>query len=73
MFGDIGLVFNPKTAATRASREAGEDPLSGVTIPIATDERRRAGIRHGLLKVTPRHDANDFDIANRAGPKERSR
>jgi len=45
-------------------------PLSGVVIPIATDDAVEQGFGTGLLKVTPAHDANDFDIANRAWPKE---
>src|SRR5258705_11183247 len=71
MFGDIGLVFNPKDkryAALKGKRV--KIPLSGVVIPIATDEAVEQGFGTGLLKVTPAHDANDFDIANRTWPKE---
>src|SRR6266550_5532612 len=71
MFGDIGLVFNPKDkryAALEGKRV--KIPLSGVVIPIATDEAVEQGFGTGLLKVTPAHDANDFEIANRTWPKE---
>ena len=71
MFGDIGLVFNPKDnryAALKGKRV--KIPLSGVVIPVATDEAVEKGFGTGLLKVTPAHDANDFEIANRAWPKE---
>ncbi|HEY7193181.1 MAG TPA: valine--tRNA ligase [Gemmatimonadales bacterium] len=71
MFGDIGLVFNPKDkrhAALKGKRV--KIPLSGVVIPIATDDAVELGFGTGLLKVTPAHDANDFEIANRAWPKE---
>src|SRR5439155_561483 len=71
MFGDIGLVFNPKDkryAALEGKRV--KIPLSGVVIPIATDEAAEQGFGTGLLKVTPAHDANDFEIANRTWPKE---
>src|SRR5437867_1495836 len=69
MFGDIGLVFNPKDkryAALKGKRV--KIPLSGVVIPIATDEAVEQGFGTGLLKVTPAHDANDFDIARRVWP-----
>src|SRR5882762_8290071 len=71
MFGDIGLVFNPKD--TRYKKLMGKRvkiPLSGVAIPIATDDAVDQSFGTGMLKVTPAHDANDFDIANRAWPKE---
>src|SRR5206468_7203533 len=69
MFGDIGLVFNPndkRYAALEGKRV--KIPLSGVVIPIATDEAVEQGFGTGLLKVTPAHDANDFDIARRVWP-----
>ncbi len=71
MFGDIGLVFNPKD--TRYSGFTGKRvriPLAGTVIPIATDAAVDQTFGTGMLKVTPAHDANDFDIANRAWPKE---
>jgi len=69
MFGDIGLVFNPKDkryAALEGKRA--KIPLSGVVIPIATDEAVEQTFGTGMLKVTPAHDANDFDIARRVWP-----
>ena len=69
MFGDIGLVFNPKDR--RYKRLKGKRvtiPLSGVVIPIATDEAVDQAFGTGMLKVTPAHDANDFDIARRVWP-----
>src|SRR5712671_5700377 len=71
MFGDIGLVFNPKDGRYKSLKgKRVKIPLSGVVIPIATDDAVEQGFGTGLLKVTPAHDANDFDIANRAWPKE---
>src|SRR5256712_11274300 len=67
MFGDIGLVFNPKDG--RYKKLMGKRvkiPLSGVAIPIATDEAVDQAVGTRMLKVTPAHDANEFDIANRA-------
>src|SRR5467141_2544786 len=71
MFGDIGLVFNPKD--TRYKKLMGKRvkiPLSGLAIPIATDDAVDQAFGTGMLKVTPAHDANDFEIANRLWPKE---
>ncbi|HEV8380887.1 MAG TPA: valine--tRNA ligase [Gemmatimonadales bacterium] len=69
MFGDIGLVFNPKDSRYQALKgKRVKIPLSGVVIPIATDEAVEQGFGTGLLKVTPAHDANDFEIARRVWP-----
>ncbi len=71
MFGDIGLVFNPKDARYKKLKgKRAKIPLSGVAIPIATDDAVDQAFGTGMLKVTPAHDANDFEIANRAWPKE---
>src|SRR6266545_5009529 len=71
MFGDIGLVFSPKDKRYRAlTGKRVKIPLSGVAIPIATDDAVDQTFGTGMLKVTPAHDANDFDIANRTWPKE---
>src|SRR5438093_5233739 len=71
MFGDIGLVFNPKDKRYRTLKgKRVKIPLSGVAIPIATDDAVDQTFGTGMLKVTPAHDANDFDIANRTWPKE---
>ena len=71
MFGDIGLVFNPKDSRyTQLIGKRVRIPITEVTIPIATDEAVEQGFGTGLLKVTPAHDANDFEIANRTWPKE---
>src|SRR2546423_1329762 len=69
MFGDIGLVFNPKDARYKDLKgKRAKIPLSGLAIPIATDEAVDQAFGTGMLKVTPAHDANDFDIARRVWP-----
>src|SRR5438270_556979 len=70
MFGDIGLVFNPQDGRyTDLKGKRAKIPLSGIAIPIATDDAVDQAFGTGMLKVTPAHDANDFEIANRAWPK----
>src|SRR5881392_3124770 len=69
MSGDIGLVFNPKDARYKKLKgKQAKIPLSGVVIPIATDDAVDQTFGTGMLKVTPAHDANDFDIARRVWP-----
>jgi len=47
MFGDIGLVFNPKDGRYKSLKgKRVKIPLSGVVIRL-DGRRRRAGIRHG--------------------------
>src|SRR6202165_846902 len=71
MFGDIGLVYNPKDSRDKGLKgKQVKIPLSGIAIPIATDAAVDQAFGTGMLKVTPAHDANDFEIANRVWPKE---
>ncbi len=71
MFGDIGLVFNPKDGRYKDLKgKRAKIPLSGVVIPVAADDAVDQAFGTGMLKVTPAHDANDFEIAGRLWPKE---
>ena len=68
MLGDTGVAVSPKD-----ERYAGlvgaevELPLTGRTIPIIADEMVDPAFGTGLVKVTPAHDANDFEMARRSG------
>src|SRR5881394_4182501 len=56
MFGDIGLVYNPKDRRYKGySGKRATIPLSGVVIPIATDDAVEQTFGTGMLKVTPAH------------------
>jgi valyl-tRNA synthetase len=69
MFGDIGLVYHPEDERYQGLEgKRVTIPLSGVVIPIGTDEAVDKAFGTGMLKVTPAHDANDFDIATRVWP-----
>jgi valyl-tRNA synthetase len=71
MFGDIGLVYNAKDPRYKGLKDKQvKIPLSGVAIPIATDDAVDQAFGTGMLKVTPAHDANDFEIAGRVWPKQ---
>jgi valyl-tRNA synthetase len=70
MFGDIGLVYNPNDSRYRGFKgKQVKIPLSAVAIPVGTDAAVDKDFGTGMLKVTPAHDANDFEIANRVWPK----
>jgi valyl-tRNA synthetase len=64
MFGDVCLVCHPEEE--RFAGLLGRTvaiPLSGVVIPIEHSTAVERDFGTGMLKVTPAHDANDFDIA----------
>jgi valyl-tRNA synthetase len=64
MFGDVCLVTHPEDErfASLQGRMV-SIPLSGLAIPIELSTAVEQDFGTGMLKVTPAHDANDFDIA----------
>ncbi len=66
MLGDTALAVHPDDARYRAlvGREA-VLPLVGRRLPIVADEYVDPGFGSGVVKVTPAHDPNDFEIARR--------
>jgi valyl-tRNA synthetase len=72
MFGDVALVFHPEDDRFQHHEGATvEIPLSGVAIPVHTSTVVERDFGTGMLKVTPAHDANDFDIADALGGFDR--
>ena len=68
MLGDTGVAVSPKDE--RYAGLVGADvevPLTGRTIPIVADTHVDREFGSGMVKVTPAHDPNDFDIAGRTG------
>ena len=68
MLGDTGVAVHP--ADKRFSSLIGSDielPFTGRRIPVVADEHVDPGFGTGLVKVTPAHDPNDFEIATRTG------
>ena len=68
MLGDTGVAVNP--ADPRYGPIVGasiELPLAGRTIPLVADQHVDADFGTGMVKVTPAHDSNDFEIASRTG------
>ncbi len=64
MFGDVALVFHPDDERYRDLRgQTIRIPLTDVEIPIEVSPRVEREFGSGMLKVTPAHDPNDFEIA----------
>ena len=66
MLGDVAVAVNPKDAARRplVGRTV-RLPLAGVAIPIIADEHVETGFGTGFVKITPAHDADDFEVGRR--------
>lgn len=66
LFGDVALAVHPEDP--RYQQFIGQSvtiPLSGRTIPIIADSYVDREFGSAVLKVTPAHDPNDFEIGNR--------
>ncbi len=68
MLGDTGVAVHPSDERYKSLVGArAELPLTGRTIPIVADRHVDPEFGSGMVKVTPAHDKNDFDIAGRTG------
>ena len=68
MLGDTGVAVHPSDG--RYGSLVGADvelPLTGRTIPVVADRYVDPLFGSGMVKVTPAHDPNDFEIAGRTG------
>jgi len=68
MLGDTGVAVHPDDA--RYAHLLGKHvilPITGRRIPIVADELVDPSFGTGAVKVTPAHDHNDFEIAQRTG------
>ena len=68
MLGDTGVAVHPSDERYKSLVGATvELPLTGRMIPIVADRHVDPEFGSGMVKVTPAHDRNDFDIAGRTG------
>jgi valyl-tRNA synthetase len=68
MLGDTGVAVHPDDERYRGLvGKAVRHPFTGEDLPIVADEAVDPSFGTGALKVTPAHDSNDFDIAERTG------
>jgi valyl-tRNA synthetase len=68
MLGDTGVAVHPEDP--RYQELVGAEvrlPLAGRSIPIVADAHVDPAFGSGMVKVTPAHDPNDFEIAGRTG------
>ncbi|HEY0930060.1 MAG TPA: valine--tRNA ligase [Gemmatimonas sp.] len=66
MLGDVAVAVNPDDERYQAM--IGKDvilPLNGVRIPIVGDTYTDPAFGSGAVKITPAHDANDFEVGKR--------
>ncbi|CAA9349789.1 MAG: Valyl-tRNA synthetase, partial [uncultured Gemmatimonadetes bacterium] len=68
MLGDTGVAVHPgdERYAALVGREL-ELPLTGRRIPVVADEYVDPEFGSGAVKLTPAHDPNDFEVAQRTG------
>lgn len=72
MFGDVCLVLHPEDERTATFEGLTvRIPLTEIDIPIRTSKAVERDFGTGMLKVTPAHDSNDFDIAEELGGFDR--
>ena len=66
MLGDVAVAVNPDDERYQAL--IGKSvvlPLNGVAIPIIADSYTDPAFGSGAVKITPAHDANDFEVGKR--------
>jgi valyl-tRNA synthetase len=70
MLGDTAVAVNPDDPRYTDLLAAGAQihlPLTGRVIPLVADYSVQPDFGTGAVKVTPAHDANDFEIGQRHG------
>ena len=72
IFGDVAVAVHPSDDrhATDVGRRV-RVPLTDRTVPVITDEAIDPTFGAGALKVTPRHDLVDYEVAQRHPELER--
>ena len=66
LFGDTAVAVNPEDE--RYNKLIGKNvilPIVGKLIPIVGDEHADPLFGTGVVKITPAHDPNDFEVGNR--------
>jgi valyl-tRNA synthetase len=68
MLGDVAIAVHPDDPRYRdlIGRHV-TLPLVGIEVPVVADPAVDPGFGTGAVKVTPAHDANDFEIGQRHG------
>jgi valyl-tRNA synthetase len=68
MLGDVAVAVNPSDERYRDVVGATVTlPIVGAAIPVIADEYADPAFGTGVVKITPAHDANDFEVGKRHG------
>ena len=68
MLGDVAVAVNPDDARyAHLVGKSVELPLTGRTIPVIADAYVDKDFGTGVVKITPAHDFNDFEVGQRHG------
>ena len=68
LLGDTAVAVSPKDKRHRGFvGKTARLPLTGLVVPIIADDAVDPDFGTGFVKVTPAHDANDFEIGLRHG------
>lgn len=66
IFADVAVAVNPKDARyTKLVGKNAKIPLAGRQVPIIADSLVKQDFGTGALKITPGHDATDFEIGQK--------
>jgi valyl-tRNA synthetase len=68
LLGDVAVAVNPSDE--RYAALVGQSlvlPINGLHIPVIADAYTDKDFGSGAVKITPAHDANDFDVGKRHG------
>ena len=68
MLGDVAVAVHPKDKRYKKLLKAGRKlilPIVNKEIPLIADEMVDMEFGTGAVKITPAHDANDFEVGKR--------
>ena len=68
LLGDVAVAVNPADERYRdLVGRAVTLPIVGIPIPVIADDYAKPEFGTGVVKITPAHDANDFEVGRRHG------
>src|ERR1051326_3700773 len=66
MLADVAVAVNPEDARYKALiGKTVTLPIVGIQIPVIADDYADPAFGTGVVKITPAHDANDFEVGKR--------
>ncbi|MDE2042193.1 MAG: valine--tRNA ligase, partial [Alphaproteobacteria bacterium] len=70
MLADMAVAVNAKDARYLSLHASGAQvklPITGRLVPVIADDHADPELGSGVVKITPGHDFNDFEVGKRAG------